>query len=191
VLTKSPDDPYALAGLAKASLLLGNDAEGIDYAKQYLDLSRKSQVNWHKQLKEWEKIAGKEITRDQRGFYVEKIQGAREKEKGVLLLLGTVYMRREQYNDAVDAYDQVIKLDPALSPAYVERAQAYARLNQYELAVKDLEEYLKITDPVKQRNARASAAELLDRYQRISGTAPVLVPANTPATPPFPSHPPR
>lgn len=183
VLVASTDDPYALAGLAKANLLLGNDVAGIDYAKRYLALSQKSQVQWRERLELWKKLQGQDVTQEQRAILIRKIQGAREKEKAMHLLLGSVYMRRDEFADAVAEYDAVLTIDPASAPAYVERAQAYARLGQYALAVQDVEEYLKLTDPVKQRKARLEAADLLDRYRRLAGMGP------SPESPPVPTPP--
>jgi tetratricopeptide (TPR) repeat protein len=174
VLQASPDNPYAVAGLAKAHLTVGNDDLGIRFARQYVEISRRSQELWQKKLKDWEKTAGRDVTDEQRGFFVEKVLGAREKEMKMHLLLATVHMRREEFDLAVGEYDAVIALDPAVPAAYLERAQALAAGRRYPAAVADLEQYLKITDPEKQRSARASAAELLDRYRRIAGMTPLF-----------------
>jgi tetratricopeptide (TPR) repeat protein len=168
VLVKSKEDPYALAGLAKAHLLLGSDEAGIGYAHRYLGLSQRNQVEWRRKLDEWPKMMGTKLSDEQRMFFVSKIQGAREKEKTMHLMLGSVHMRRDEFAAAVAEYDAVLAIDPASSAAYVERAQAYARLNQHRLAIRDLEEYLKLTDPVKHRAGRVNAAELLERYRRIA-----------------------
>ena len=72
--------------------------------------------------------------------------------------LGSVYMRREEFSKAVSEYDEVIGMDAALPAPYVERAQAYAALGLYRKAVTDLEQYLKMTDPQRQRVARVNAA---------------------------------
>ena len=175
VLETSPDNPYALAGLSKAYILTGNEQAGIHYADRYIALSRKSQEQWRQRLREWEDMRKGDVTSEQRAFYLEKIHGAREKEKGMLMLLGSVHMRREEFLQAIDRYDEVLDLDPAHVAALVERAQAYAAVSRYDQAVKDLEQYLKLTDARKHREARISAAELLDRYRQIlarQATAP-------------------
>jgi tetratricopeptide (TPR) repeat protein len=193
VLARSRENPYALAGLAKGNLMAGNDEAGLHYAERYLALSQSSQVEWRKKLREWETMMQGSVTPEQRAFYVAKIQGAREKEKGMHLLLGAVHMRREEFDRAVTEYGAVIELDPATPAAYVERAQAYAALGRYSLAVGDLEQYLKMTDPEKQRRSRVNAAELLDRYRRIQGDQPYLRrttetrPAAQPPGPPPPA----
>ena len=40
VLTLNPDNPYAIAGLAKSHLLVGHDQRGLMFARQYLKLTQ-------------------------------------------------------------------------------------------------------------------------------------------------------
>ena len=176
VLAASPENPYALASLAKAHLQAGNDETGIDFAQRYLNLSRRSQHQWKQQLDMYAEAVEGRVTNQQRNFYMSKIAGARDKEKKMHLLLGSVYMRRSEFGKAANAYSQVIKIDQSVPAAYLERAQSLAALQQYNRAVNDLEEYLKITDPALHRTQRMKAVELLDRYQGAlarRGAAPV------------------
>jgi tetratricopeptide (TPR) repeat protein len=173
VLAGSPDNPYALAGLAKANLVSGDEAAGIAYAERYVALTRQSQEGWKQSLAAWTKKMKGDVKPEVVQRYREKIRGAREKEMGMLLLLGSVHMRREEFQKAVDQYDEILDRDPARVAALVERAQAYAGLGLYQRAVVDLEEYLKLTDARTQREERISAADLLDRYRRITSMRPV------------------
>jgi tetratricopeptide (TPR) repeat protein len=174
VIEISPNHPYAIAGLAKSHLILREDEKGIRYARWYVRVSRDSQAGWRRKLEEWEKEMGRETTREQRQHFVQKVLGAREKEKKMHLLLGSVHMRREEFDDAVAAYEAVIEIDPAVPAAYAERAQAFAAQGRHERAIQDLEEYLRITDPERQREGRVRAAELLDTYRRILGRPGLL-----------------
>lgn len=173
-LVRRGDNPYALAGLGKAYLMLGEDERGIEYARRYIQVARSSQVGWRKKKEEWEKMAGDTVTTEQREVFVRKIQEARSNELKVHLMLGAVHMRREEYQAALDEFDAVLEIDPATPAALVERAQAYGKLAKYDAAVADLEMYLKLTDPERQRAARTRAAELLDRYRRMGGKAPIF-----------------
>lgn len=176
VLQASPDNPYALASLAKAYLQSGNDETGIGYARKYLNLSKRSQHQWKQQLDMYAEAVEGRVTKQQREFYMSKIRGARDKEKKMHLLLGSVYMRRNEFGKAANEYSEVIKIDQSVPAAYLERAQSLAALQQYNQAVNDLEEYLKITDPALHRTQRMKAVELLDRYQGAlarRGAAPV------------------
>ena len=178
VLRKNERNPYALAGLAKSNLQLGNDLQGIRYAKAYLQLSRESQVRWRKELDDWVARVGNEnVTRSQRSQLLAKAYGARQKEKLMHLLLASVYMRRQEFREAVASYTEVIKIDSSVPAAYIERAQAYSSLRQYGLAIDDIEEYLKITDPQMHRNERVSAMELLDRYKMALNQGTGLTPS--------------
>lgn len=178
VLVASPDNPYALATLAKAHLQLGNDDLGIQFARRYLALSQQSQIGWKRKMQEWEDAVGGpgKVQAEHRNEFMMKIHGARDKEKKMHLMLASVYMRRQEFGAAVEEYSSVIKIDGAVPAAYVERAQAFGALQQYRRAVADLEEYLKITDPMMHREQRLNAVELLDRYQsavRRAGAPPV------------------
>jgi tetratricopeptide (TPR) repeat protein len=171
-----PDHPYALAGLGKAYLMLGNDERGIDYSRRYIMVVRASQYEKRKLKKEWEGRQGNAVTTEQRAVFVTKIQELRDNELKVHLLLGSVHMRREEYALAVEEFSAVLEIDPARPAALVERAQAQAKLGKFPLAVKDLEDYLKLTDPQRQRAARTRAAELLNTYRQMSGMSPILAP---------------
>ena len=193
VLAQSPENPYALAGLAKANLIIGDPDAGLSYARRYVALSHDSQVLRQKQFEDFEKARGRDTTPDQRAFFKDKIRGAKEKELGMRLLVASVLMRRKDAAGAVQEYDAILAIDPARPAAYVERAQAYAMLGDPRKAMTDLETYLKITDPVKHHEARIKAAELLDKYRleaamqpAAAGPAP-LAPPPAPAPTPAPA----
>lgn len=173
-LVRRGDNPYALAGLAKAHLMLGHDEQGIGYARRYIQVARNSQSGWRKQMAEYEKMTKGEVTQQARQRFVDNIQEARRNELKVHLMLGSVHMRREEYPLALDEFNAVLEIDPATPAALVERAQAYAKMGAYREAVADLEAYLKLTDPERQRTPRARAGELLDRYRRMAGMQPLL-----------------
>lgn len=165
VLVLNPDNPYAIAGLAKSHLMVGHDQRGLVFARQYLKLTQTSQAGWQAQYEALEKERQRDATDEQREYFKGKIRTAREKELKMHLLIASVLMKTRDYPGAIREYDEVLKLDPARPAAYVERGQAYGKMGDYKKAVADLEEYLKITDPVKQRNARLQAAELLEDYR--------------------------
>ena len=188
-----PDHIYALAGLGKAYLMLGNDAKGIEYSRSYIMVVRASQNEKRKARADWERREGQAVTEEQRQYFVQRIQELRDNELKVHLLLGSVHMRREEYDLALEEFSAVLEIDPARPAALVERAQALAKLGRFPLAVKDLEDYLKLTDPQRQRTARTRAAELLNTYRQMAGMSPILqqpaaAPAAAPSGPPsFPA----
>lgn len=193
VLELSANNPLAIAGLAKAHLTVGNNARGIEFSRQYMALTRSSQEGWQRELSDLEKNRGRTATDEQREYYRAKIRSAREKELKMHLLLASVLMRTKDYRGAIEEYDTVLEMDPVRPAARVERAQALAASGDYKRAVSDLEEYLKITDPVKQRAARLRAAELLERYRLAALAAPVsgtMPPPPPPPSPGFAAHPP-
>jgi tetratricopeptide (TPR) repeat protein len=173
VLAKSPENPYALGGLAKAYLVLGDDRTGIEYAKRYIALSHKNQEQWTAQLRALEKRMGK-ATDLERDFFLGRVRGAKDKEVGMRLLVGSTMIRDGRYDEAVEQYTWVLRLEPSKAAAYAERGQAFAMSGKYRRAVRDLEEYMKITDPVKHNEARVSAFELLEKYRVIAAGEPKI-----------------
>ena len=164
---------FALAGLAKAHIQLGNDEVGVQYGERYIAQARTSMHRWRDQMVSWEEQVGPQnFTADQRKVFVDKIFGKRESIVRMQLMLGAVHMKRRQFGSAAAAYSEVIDLDGSIPAAYVERAQAFAMLGQYGRAVEDVEEYLMITDPVSHREDRIKAGELLDRYNRVLAQGP-------------------
>lgn len=187
-LARSPDNPYCLSGLAKAHLLVGDDQRGIDYARRYIALSERSQALRAKQRDDWKTERGT-LTEEQEKFFRDRIRGARDKEAKIRLLLASVLVRNRDYRGAITEYDRVLEIDPTTLAAYVERGQAYAMSGDYGKAVNDLEQYLKVTDPVKDRQARIDAAELLEKYRAILSAPAPRGPVPTRGAPPPPPPP--
>jgi Tfp pilus assembly protein PilF len=189
VLERSRENPYALAGLAKSHLLVGDPMRGVSYARRYVALSEESQRGWEAELKQYEEDLGKarsKITDNMRKLYREKIRGAREKEIGMRLLIAAVLMRTGDPAGAEVEFDRVLALDPARPAAYLERAQARAAAGRFRPAMLDLEKYLQVTDPVKQHESRIKAAGLLETYRLSAAKAstpppPAAAPAPAPA----------
>ncbi len=172
VLAANPDNPYALAALAKGNLQMGNDDAGLHYTQRYLALTEANQLGWRKTMEEYERVArqqGSQLDTPQRAAFVARVQAVRERTKQMHLLVGSVHMRRQDYPAAIASYSSVIEIDASVPAAYVERAQAYAAIGQFDRAVADIEEYLGITDPQIHRDERVRAMELLQTYQRAQG----------------------
>jgi tetratricopeptide (TPR) repeat protein len=187
VLAASPDNPYAIGGLAKSYLQLHQDVEGVQFARRYIDLAVRSQGGWETQLKEYEKAKGADLTEEQRAYFTKNIDSARGKEMRIRLLLGSVLYRNRDYRAALAEYDRVLQIDPKQVAALVERAQTKAALADYRGAMADLEQYLKVTDPVELRQSRIDAAQLLDQYRLKATQQPRGGPAGYPTPPPAPA----
>jgi tetratricopeptide (TPR) repeat protein len=183
VLSLSPDNPYAVAGLAKSYLQLHQDAAGIQYARRYIAIAVRSQSSRTTLLKNYEQEKGVELTEDMRKYFTDNIDSARGKEMRIRLLLGSVLYRNRDYRGALAEYDRVLELDPKQHAAMVERAQTKAALGDYRSAMADLESYLKVTDPVELRQSRIDAAQLLDQYRLKAAQQP-----RTPAAMPPPAR---
>ena len=73
--------------------------------------------------------------------------------------------QEQSYKSAIQAYDKAVELDPALSPAYLERASAEYQLKRYQQAIKDFDKLLML-DPENSGayNDRALAKMNLEQY---------------------------
>ena len=58
--------------------------------------------------------------------------------------LGNAYAEARQYQQAVESYDEAIRLDPEYPLAYNNRGGVYAQLGQYESAIADYGEAIRI-----------------------------------------------
>ena len=59
---------------------------------------------------------------------------------------GASYRNLNQYNRAIEDYDQAIKIKPEDADAYVNRGISYAAMNQHDLAIEDYDLAIKIND---------------------------------------------
>lgn len=50
---------------------------------------------------------------------------------------GEEFFENMKYRDAIDQYSRAVEIDPDYDKAYIQRANAYARLNDYENAAID------------------------------------------------------
>jgi len=63
-------------------------------------------------------------------------------EAGIVLRAAS-YLKATRYKDAVSDFTKVLKDDPANFPAYLQRAQANAGLQNWEAAIRDVQTYLR------------------------------------------------
>ncbi len=59
--------------------------------------------------------------------------------------------KRKRYTECIDKTSEIIKQDPNFAKSYFLRAAAYLKIKDYRLAKKDLEHFMSIADPVKDK----------------------------------------
>ena len=59
---------------------------------------------------------------------------------------GTAYLKKGQYNEAIEEYNKAIKINPNYSLAYYNRSVAYSRIGQHDRALTDCNKVLQL-DP--------------------------------------------
>ncbi len=57
---------------------------------------------------------------------------------------GQQYLENNQYQQAIDSYDVVLKIDESYTAAYISRAEAYAGINDYTNAERDYQKALEL-----------------------------------------------
>ena len=65
---------------------------------------------------------------------------------GALNNRGSGYQRKQQYDRAIQDYDQAIRLNPNVAIAYYNRGLAYASKDQYDHAIEDFDQAIRL-DP--------------------------------------------
>jgi Tfp pilus assembly protein PilF len=87
-------------------------------------------------------------------------------------LRGMAWTNKEDFNRAIDDYDQSIRLDPAYPWSWVNRAEAWYRKGETGRAFADLEEAVRL-DPNNSRvysvRAMVAAGELTEPLRTIAG----------------------
>lgn len=82
-------------------------------------------------------------------------------------LRGAGYLKRGQYQLAIDDFNEAIKLKPNFVGSYYIRGVAYAKLGQYQSAIKDYDQAMRLkADYADAYNNRGVAYNNLGQYQR-------------------------
>ena len=58
--------------------------------------------------------------------------------------LGSVYVKQERYNEAIEAYQKVIEIDPKQVAAYNNLGNVYAKQERYKDAIETYEKAIQI-----------------------------------------------
>ena len=67
------------------------------------------------------------------------------KEKLVHMRLGYYYFQKERYDEAIQEFNKALELDPNLGIAYLWLGGTYARMENYNKAIKILEKYASVS----------------------------------------------
>jgi len=96
--------------------------------------------------------------------YIKKLVAAYPNDERAHNQLGTIYFGRQDYEKAIDAYNNAIKINPKYSPPYNQLGYAYRFLENYDKAEIAFKKYIELipNDP----NPYDSYAELLMKMGR-------------------------
>lgn len=87
-------------------------------------------------------------------------------EAEVITREGLAFVNQENFEVAIDRFDQALTIDPDFVPALIDRGYVYEKLGEYERAIEDYDEAIRL-DPnnAKAYNNRGFAHRDLGQYQ--------------------------
>lgn len=80
--------------------------------------------------------------------------------------LGNIYFQQSRFTEAAEAYNAVLMIRKAYSPAVLNRANTYIKLEKYEQALNDYKFYLNLEPATSQKQAIQRMVSLLEMEQR-------------------------
>lgn len=144
--------------------------EQADYFKEALaELGKRKEI-WTAQLQEaWDKIdAGyldealarlDEITMDEAITHPDIVSGTR-------FAMGYAYYKKGEYDSAINAYQQAIKIKPDLHEAWYNMGIAYDNKGEYDSAIEAWQKYIKVGLPkVNQKNIGEFMEDFVDIFR--------------------------
>jgi Tfp pilus assembly protein PilF len=132
------NDPTALYYLYRNHSLLAEHEAALVYELRHLSVIEISKKTWEDCLEKFRSDQAQLI-------YKVKLKGARRQEIAVREMMANTYYKLNRLEEAEDSISQVIMLDPLNLEAFVNRAQINRKLGHHDLAVADLNEFLKKT----------------------------------------------
>jgi tetratricopeptide (TPR) repeat protein len=139
VLDLREDYSHALANLGQIAALEGETEKAFDYLERYLVLAEQTR-------RYFETKKGRLVDRDAIEIANEKIATNIDKEITVRDLMANLYFDDGQPEKAIDQLSRILALKPDFGDAYLHRARCWEKLGRYDLAIQDLERFLRATD---------------------------------------------
>lgn len=138
-LQQKPDNIDGLNGLVRVESLLGNDDASIDKAEKLITLLRADRKFWEQSL------VRPEISADEENRFRKLARAQADLEVALHLHVAGLLHKHKHDEQALEHLDSVIELKPELPEAYSRRAENRKILGQYEMAVADLDTYLRLS----------------------------------------------
>ncbi len=127
-------------GLQRVNALLGHHAESLRWSAQVLEAADLEYATWRRMLE------GGDLTEDEEELFRTNEAAAQRLIAETHLFAASVSNDLGQHHEAVLHLDEVEKIDPARTETFSLRAQLHAKLGDYDLAIRDLDQFLRLAD---------------------------------------------
>lgn len=97
------------------------------------------------------------------GVFIFVLIGGKEKRAEKKLDAGNQYLKNSEYEDAIECFEKVVKLDPENSKAYIGMAEAYAALGEYDVAMDVINEGIDCIENSAENGGKPSSKLKLNR----------------------------
>jgi len=139
-LTHGEGSTNAMNGLQRVYALIGEYEESLSWTMQLLERSTAERAAWERMLTQ------AELTEDEDRLFRTNVRIATRLQIDTHVFASTLLNRLQRYDQALEHLDQVIEAVPLLPQAYSLRAQIYIAQGDYEAAIPDLDQYLRLSE---------------------------------------------
>lgn len=136
----SPNDRNALNGMQRLLVLLDRDEESLEFSDRVLEVTEGEREFWMSQLERPDLTARDEDSLRLSLDEVEKLQIRTH------LHAAAVQTSLKRYDEALPHLQAVTALDPLLPEAHSQLAQLFERVGNYEAALMELDQFLRLAD---------------------------------------------
>jgi len=139
-LTNGEGSTNAMNGLQRIHALIGNYEESLSWSEKLLERSIAEREAWQRML------THAELTEEEDRLFRENTRIAVRLQIDTHVFASTLLYRLERYDEALEHLDRVIEGVPLLPQAYSQRAQIYIAQGNFEAAIPDLDQFLRLSD---------------------------------------------
>lgn len=139
-LTQGEGSTSGINGLQRVHALLGNLEESLRYSEELLARSGEELVTWRRMLTQ------EDLTEREESFFRENERIAVTLQSDTHLFASTILNRLGRPDEAIEHLDAVVAEEPELPQAYSLRAQLRKKVGDYQGAIEDLDQFLRLSD---------------------------------------------
>lgn len=139
-LTDGEGSTNAMNGLQRVYALIGEYEESLLWSAKLLERSTAERAAWERMLTQ------ADLNEEEDTLFRTNVRIATRLQIDTHVFASTVLNRLKRYDLALEHLDEVIEAVPLLPQAYSLRAQVYIAMGDYEAAIPDLDQYLRLSE---------------------------------------------